>query len=247
MTMSRTRTGKIHLLSLPYSKLTDELRNNGYVCHTIIPELDKFSPDNQVGMHTSPISVAVPCYGWIAFLSSKTVKQKKKGDLVDLANKLQVQSTGTVAEITSRIQAYSNSQTKKDSQNNVKGDQIHFWDCEEQPSFEAMVCADNELMYGAECSKKTLMSFQVEKDGVGLKGTNQQVIVQYSPGWRKINNMCLCGSSIFISQCQGVSKINLESGECRLLVELVDGPCVLTRFGSDVFFTNQKKSSVFAS
>lgn len=144
------------VLTLSNSKLTDELRNTGYVCHTIIPELDKFSPSNQVGMHTSPISVAVPCYGRIAFLSydvktstctlfkarlhspvdkivamrknlkakeihssdgiifisaesgpikavefqegsifliSKKVKQKKKGDLVDLANKLQVQST----------------------------------------------------------------------------------------------------------------------------------------------------------
>ena len=162
------------VLTLSNSKLTDELSNTGYVCHTIIPKLDKFSPDNQVGMHTSPISVAVPCYGWIAFLSydvktstctlfkarlhspvdkiiamrknlkvkeihssdgiifisaesgsikavefqegsifliSKKVKQKKKRDLVDLANKLQVQSTGTVAEITSRIQAYSDSLT----------------------------------------------------------------------------------------------------------------------------------------
>lgn len=115
-----------------------------------------------------------------------------------------MQSTGTVAEITSRIQAYSNSLTKKDSQDNVKGDQIHFWDCEEQPSFEAVVCEDNELMYRAECSKKPLMFFQVEKDGVGL-----------------------------------------ESGECRLLVELVDKPCVQTRFGSDVLFTNQKMSTVW--
>ena len=156
-----------------------------------------------------------------------------------------MQSTGTVAEITSRIQAYSNSQTKKDSQNNVKGDQIHFWDCEEQPSFKAVVCEDNELMYRAECSKKPLMSFQVEKDGVGLKGTNQQVIVQYSPGWRKINSVCLCGSSIFILQCQGVSKISLESRECRLLVELVDELCVQTRFGSDVLSTNQKMSTVW--
>ena len=113
------------------------------------------------------------------FLISKKVKQKKKGDLVDLANKLKVQFIGTVAEITSRIQAYSNSLTKKHSQNNVKGDQIPFWDCEEKPSFEAMVCVDNELMYSAECSKKPL-SFQVEKGGVSLKGTNQQVIVQYS-------------------------------------------------------------------
>ena len=156
-----------------------------------------------------------------------------------------MQSTGTVAEITSRIQAYSNSLTEKYSQNNVKGDQIHFWDCEEQPSFEAVVCEDNELMYRPECSKKPLMSFQVEKDGAGLKGANQQVIVQYSPGLCKINSVCLWQQHIYFAVSRSVSKISLESGECRLLVELVDEPCVQTRFGSDVLFTNQKMSPVW--
>ena len=74
------------------------------------------------------------------------------------------------------------------------------------------------------------MSFLVEKDGIGLKGVLQRVIVQYSPGWRKINSMCLCDGKhihISISHCHGISKINLDSGEYRLLVELEDQPCVL--------------------
>lgn len=37
----------------------------------------------------------------------------------------------------------------------------------------------------------------------------------------------------------------MESGECRLLVPLLNQPCVLTRFGSDVLFTNEKKASVW--
>ena len=54
--------------------LNEELRKVGYISHTIIPELDKFTPDNKVGTFSSPISVAVASYGWIVFLShdSKT-------------------------------------------------------------------------------------------------------------------------------------------------------------------------------
>ena len=49
--------------------MTDALEEMGYVCHTIIPELDKYSVDNQRGMYPSLISIAIPSYGWIAFLS----------------------------------------------------------------------------------------------------------------------------------------------------------------------------------
>lgn len=142
-------------------RLTDELKNTGYVCHTVVPELDKYSADNQSGMYPSPIRVVVTSYGWIAFLSfdvkrslcnlfkarlhspvdqitatcidknlkardihssdgiifltasldngpiktvefvegsliSMTVKQKKKEDLVRLADKMHVLSSGTM-------------------------------------------------------------------------------------------------------------------------------------------------------
>ena len=39
--------------------------------------------------------------------------------------------------------------------------------------------------------------------------------------------------------------MSLESGECTLLVELSNQPCVLTKFGSDILFSNQKKASVW--
>jgi hypothetical protein len=44
------------VLTLTNKKFTDELRNAGYA-------------DNQLGMYPSPISIAIPSYGWIAFLS----------------------------------------------------------------------------------------------------------------------------------------------------------------------------------
>ena len=45
------------------------MKSVGYVYHAIIPELDKYSADNPVGMFPSLSSVAIPSYGCIAFLS----------------------------------------------------------------------------------------------------------------------------------------------------------------------------------
>ena len=69
------------------------------------------------------------------------------------------------------------------------------------------------------------------------------LLCPYGTTWRKVNGMCLSNRNLFISHAQGISKINLETCECRLVVELDDQPCVLTRFGTDVLYTNQKKAS----
>ena len=66
---NKDRQDPSSVLTLSNTKLTNELKKAGYVCHTIIPELDKYSADNQLGMFPSPISVAILSYGCIAFLS----------------------------------------------------------------------------------------------------------------------------------------------------------------------------------
>ena len=50
---------------------------------------------------------------------------------------------------------------------------------------------------------------------------------------------------LYLSQVQGISMFNMETSECKLAVKLDDEPCVLTRFSTDVLFTNQKKSSIW--
>ena len=108
-----------------------------------------------------------------------------------------------------------------------------------------MVCADCDLIYAAEVIEKAIISLQIEKDGVGFKGTNLQAITPYRTTCQKVNSMCLSNENLFISHAQGISKINLETCECRLVVELNDQQCVLTRFGTDVLYTNQKKASIW--
>ena len=57
------------VLALCSNDLTSFLSNLGYVCHTIIPELDKFTNNNRLGMYPSPIAVCLAKFGWLLFLS----------------------------------------------------------------------------------------------------------------------------------------------------------------------------------
>ena len=66
---NKDRQDPSSVLTLCNTKLTTELKDVGYVCHTIISELDRYSPDTQLGMFPKPISIAIPSSGWIAFLS----------------------------------------------------------------------------------------------------------------------------------------------------------------------------------
>ena len=66
---NKDRQDPSSVLTLTSKKLTTALKGIGYVCHTIIPELDKYSADNQCGMYPCPISIGTPSYGWITFLS----------------------------------------------------------------------------------------------------------------------------------------------------------------------------------
>ena len=57
------------VLTLCSDRLTSFLSSVGYVCHTLIPELDKFTDNNRLGMYPSPISVSIANFGWLLFLS----------------------------------------------------------------------------------------------------------------------------------------------------------------------------------
>ena len=66
---NKDRQDPTAVIALTSDKHTKELEEIGYVGNTIIPELDKFSTDNTIGLYPSPISVDVASYGWIVFLS----------------------------------------------------------------------------------------------------------------------------------------------------------------------------------
>ena len=57
------------MLRLTNKKLLDFLENGGHVCHTLIPELVKFTEKNKVGMHANPIDIKMGPLGHMIFLT----------------------------------------------------------------------------------------------------------------------------------------------------------------------------------
>lgn len=303
---NKDRQDPSSVLTLSNSKLTSELKGIGYVCHTIIPELDKYSPDNQRGMYPSPISIGIPSYGWIVFLSydSKTCSsslvkarlhspvdritilrkhlhakhlhcaegiiflitesghivgvefkegtihmtwnnKKKKADLVDQATKINISTGGIAVEIASRIKKHLENVKRKYSSKNVQTDVVHVWGREIQPCFEAMTCVDSSLIYAAETRQRSIVSLQVERDGVGLMGTNLQPVAPYGSTWQTINSMSITDGILFVAHDQGITKINLATSESRTVVHLDSQLCVLASFRNGAIFTNQMTATIW--
>jgi len=135
--------------------------------------------------------------------------------------------------------------TARYTQQNVRLDEVHFWNLERQPSFEAVLCAGDEMVYVARNDIQVIVSFQVQKDGLGLRGVNMQEIIKYAHSWRKIYSMCLCEGNIFLLNSEGIVKVSLERVECNAVVQLNDELCMLTSFDSQVLFTDQNRASVW--
>ena len=64
----------------------------------------------------------------------------------------------TVREIKERLKIYSSSPKSTDILDNIKANEI-----ERQPSFESMLCADDELIYAARKDIQVIVSLQVWK------------------------------------------------------------------------------------
>ena len=75
---NKDRQDPAAVLTLCSEELTSFLSKVGYVCHTIIPELDKFTENNRLGMYPSPISVAARKYRWLLFL----IRDSKHGSSI---------------------------------------------------------------------------------------------------------------------------------------------------------------------
>ena len=90
-------------------------------------------------------------------------KKKKKGDLVELATKLRVCNAGTMAKIKPRLRRYSETVNDQYLAHDVRNDEVHFWDLETKPNFEAMACADGDFIYAAEVIEKSIGSFSDPK------------------------------------------------------------------------------------
>ena len=66
---NKDRQDPVAVLKLTEDKMTSYLNSLDLVGHTIIPELDKYTEHNQVGMYPNPISITTGPFGSLLFLS----------------------------------------------------------------------------------------------------------------------------------------------------------------------------------
>ena len=73
-------------MKLSDDKLVDQLSKVGYVVHTIIPEITKYTEKNKVGMYTNPIDICIGPYGYLFMITYDNVKMESKIFKVQMHN-----------------------------------------------------------------------------------------------------------------------------------------------------------------
>ena len=99
-----------------------------------------------------------PRYGceglFTSFLFISPNLQGRKADLVDIATNFGTDSTSTMAAIKLR---------------KFDGDDIVFWDRQQQPSFEAVTFVDSDLLYATNKLDRQVAGLTVDKDGYDVR------------------------------------------------------------------------------
>ncbi len=111
-----------------------------------------------------------------------------------------------------------------------------------------MACVDNTLLYAAksaEDGQRTIVELILQRDGVGLVCVEEHAIVSYDEDYGKVHSMCINGSSLFLSNQRGISKLDMSTRQHSLIIRAPNDPCILAKFGSDLLYTNQKSCSVW--
>lgn len=70
-----------------------------------------------------------------------------------------------------------------------------------QPSFEAMVCIDNKLLYTTNNSvgdEREVVRLILQSDGVRLECNEEHAIVSCDKEWGKVHSMCISENSLFL-------------------------------------------------
>ena len=81
---------------------------------------------------------------------------------------------------------------------------------------------------------------------LGLFVLNKCYCVIWWRLWKvKVHSMCINGSSLFLSNQRGISRLDLSTRQHSLIIRAPNDPCILAKFGSDLLYTNQKSCSVW--
>ncbi len=108
-----------------------------------------------------------------------------------------------------------------------------------------MVCVDSSLIYAANKKEIEVVSSLLEKDSIGIKCIKKNLFITYCEGWENAHSLCITEEYLFVSHQEGIRQVGLEGRAVAVVINLPDEPCVLARFGADILFTNQKRSSVW--
>lgn len=241
------------VLTLCSDRLTSFLSSVGYVCHTLIPELDKFTDNNRLGMYPSPISVSIANFGWLLFLSwdsklaSSTLYRARLHSPVDKISiiKKNLASTQTLAEVRKEASKFLKRKEEEYASLGHDKHQVNFMDKAIETHIQAIALVDRELVFLADSHSKRIHSAQLKYDRYGVCAINVQRIIGYGDDWNSVVSLCVNNNKLFVSHNQGITLIELASCKSQVVYKSQNALCTVAPFQRGILLTDQEEASLF--
>eukprot|EP00795_Rhopilema_esculentum_P010575 gene10575-19310_t len=195
--------------------MCDYISNLWYICHTIVPETVGFTATNRVGAFPHIISIATGRAGWLLFLSYDAEKGTSKLYKAKLYSPVQVielisgDIKGTrICYFNDRIRKHQEQLEKRYKENKWDTREINFGG-EEKMSFTCLTHVDEELIFAACSSRKTIEELRIQRDGLGLIGVRSK-LSKYPDKWKYICAVMVIKVNLTVLYDKGAVLIDLQ-------------------------------------
>lgn len=283
---NKDRQDPMAVLKLTEENLTSFLESLDYVGHTIIPELDKYTEHNQVGMYPNPISITTGPFGSLLFLTFNSATGKSnlyqaqlhspitkvqavakdlsaneihyqdgviffcgkgtpigfnqltKGTVMlepdrlktrqmvlDNLQQLGIDANGNVPTLRKHLAQHLEGVRKAYLDKGFSSDQLNFWNEQIPKRFESIHVIDLQLMYAACTTEKRIVSVNIQKDGIGLRG-DYEALINYGSDWQEVSSLCINRNQLYIAHTSGVEVVALTSLHTVRIIRAGSATCL---------------------
>ena len=126
--------------------------------------------------------------------------------------------------------------------------QLNFWNEQIPKRFESIYFIDLQLMYAACTTGKRIVSVNIQKDGIGLRG-NCEALISYGSYWQEVSSLCISRNHLYIAHTSGVEVVALT---CLHTVHIIRAgratcltPHTLAHHGDGVVLSDPDSEQVF--
>ena len=117
--------------------------------------------------------------------------------------KLGLSKQGTVPVLKARLQTYIAKKEREYHSTRLSKTTVNFSDAGKSYNFESLTLIDQDFLYGGCSSEKAVMSVELKRDEIGLKGIVDS-LCSHKDYWGAVKSLCVSNGEMYVAHLTGI-------------------------------------------